>query len=930
MNQHIQTFEDISQFANILKSAFNTVNDIFYIMEFKNNEFYYYFANQAGRGHLDYEKDMAGKTFHEVLPKEKADFLTRQYLKCVRQKKIVTYSDEVIVDQQKYIKESVLTPFTYKDQFFIVSVVRDVSEYTRKIIELNHIKESIETNQERLSSIIHNNDDVILTLDQDGYILDSNSACMNIFGYSQLEIVGLSIAKFFNNDHLDLLFENLKIALQKEQVQFDTYIYNKNGSEVHIQLKLIPLTIKGKVSGVYGIARDITKTKLEIEKLQKSNNQLNSFLNHNADPIYITNLEGKIEFVNDAFVEMFGFHKEDVIQKYNKIIPDWLVEDTKALYQVAKSGKSLKDHHLIRQKENGELLDISVTFSPIYNDSSDEVTGIASIARDITNYKKRELTILQENQDLKLLWKYSTDAIVMFNQLGEIIKVNPMFTNIFLFEEHELNSLSDIYLDFQKNQFQKLIRILQEENDCLQFETKRMKKGGEVVDVLATYRKVENGETFAIATYKDITKEKQIYKELSNSEEKYRKVLDSSPEPLIIHNGETITYLNKAALKLAKAKKVCFIKGKPLLNFVHPSNRENVIERLKRSKESQFVTEPSIEKFVTLDGETIHAEISTAAFQEHGQNYNIVMLRDVTQKLRADNSLKESEERFRIIAENTKSIIKILTPTGKVTYCSPSIEEILGIPVWNEIGKFISSNIHFEDFPLFESSMEECMKSGKTIALELRHIHRDGYAIWLKSHITPILNEQREVEKVILISNDITELKQKESTLTQMAFYDYLTNLPNRRLFYKQLEQAMLTTDKTGKVSALMVVDCDKFKIINDTLGHDVGDEVIKEFANRLKLSLRNKDTISRIGGDEFTVVTPEMNSIEEVSYVAERLLKKMSEPIYIQGHEINLTASIGIAVYTPNSYSMDELFRKADKSLYSSKELGGNIFTLD
>ena len=105
MNKDIQTIEDISQFANILISAFNTVQDIFYIMEVRHDEFYYYFANQTGRGHLNYEKDMLGKKFHEVLPKEKADFLTRQYLKCVRQMKIVVFSDEVFIDNQIYIKE---------------------------------------------------------------------------------------------------------------------------------------------------------------------------------------------------------------------------------------------------------------------------------------------------------------------------------------------------------------------------------------------------------------------------------------------------------------------------------------------------------------------------------------------------------------------------------------------------------------------------------------------------------------------------------------------------------------------------------------------------------------------------------------------------------------------------------------------------------
>lgn len=921
--------EDISQYASILQSAFNTVQDIFYIMEVRNEEFYYYFANQAGRGHLDYEKDMEGKTFYDVLPREKAEFLIRHYKKCVRQKKIVVFSDEVVVGNQRFINESVLTPFTFKDKLFIATVVRDVTEYNRKITELNHIKNSLEINEERLYSLVHNDGDAIITIDSEGYILESNNACKKIIGYNQLEIVGLNITKFFRNNDLDILNGNFQLALGNQSVQFNTHAYHKNGSLLFINLKFIPITMNGKVSGAYAIAKDITNEKSEYDNLQKSDNQLKSFLNHNADPIYIMDLEGKIEFVNNAFLKTFGFNREELIHQFNPTIPDWLKEETKELYQRTIRGNSITDFHLIRQKKNGELLELSVTFSPIY-DSTGKISGIASIARDITDYKKRELAINQENQDLNLLWKYSTEAILLFNHNAEIINVNPTFTHLFLYEKQDIHLLSDIYLEQQKNQIQELLRILKEDTPCIQFETKRMRKDGLVIDVLATYRKVNNGKTFAIATYKDITKEKQILQELAISEEKSRKVLDASPEPLLIHNGDIITYLNKAALKLAKAKNICFIKGKPIADFIHPSNKEEVLNRIKISTERDYIAEPVIERFLTLDGESIYAETSSASFQEHGQNYAIVMLRDVTQKLRAEKSLKESEERFRIIAENTNSVIKILTPTGKVTYCSPSIEEVLGIPIWDEIGKSVTSNIHYEDLALFENSMEESIKTKKPTALEMRCIHRDGYAVWIKTHITPIRNENEVVERIMLISNDITDLKQKETTLTQMAFYDYLTNLPNRRLFYKQLEQAMLTTDKTNKISALMFVDCDKFKQINDTLGHDIGDEVIKEFANRLKLSLRHKDTISRIGGDEFTVVTPEMKSIDEVMSVAERLLKKMNEPIYIFGHEIQLTASIGIAIYTPHSYTMEELFKKADQNLYRSKELGGNLYTLN
>ncbi|WP_449445859.1 PAS domain-containing protein [Ureibacillus acetophenoni] len=111
----------------------------------------------------------------------------------------------------------------------------------------------------------------------------------------------------------------------------------------------------------------MSQQKSEFSELQRFNNQFTSFLNHNADPIYITDLEGKIEFVNNAFVNTFGYQKEEILQKQNPTIPDWLVEETKELYQKALKGFSIPDHHVIRQKADGELLDVSVTFSPIYD-----------------------------------------------------------------------------------------------------------------------------------------------------------------------------------------------------------------------------------------------------------------------------------------------------------------------------------------------------------------------------------------------------------------------------------------------------------------------------------------------------------------------------------------------------------------------------------
>ncbi len=206
---------------------------------------------------------------------------------------------------------------------------------------------------------------------------------------------------------------------------------------------------------------------------------------------------------------------------------------------------------------------------------------------------------------------------------------------------------------------------------------------------------------------------------------------------------------------------------------------------------------------------------------------------------------------------------------------------------------------------------------------------KSGHSIWLHSHFIPVLSSEGDLEKIIVISSEITESKRKEEKLAKMAFYDYLTGLPNRRLFTDRLNQAIFTSERTGKLTALLVLDCDKFKRINDTLGHDIGDEVIKEFARRVRSSLRKMDTLSRVGGDEFTIVLPELMSTDEIKAVSNRILEVIREPMLIKGHEIHMTTSIGISLYPMQANTVDDLYKKADVNLYKSKDCGGNTFSL-
>ncbi|HWL12003.1 MAG TPA: diguanylate cyclase, partial [Ureibacillus sp.] len=328
-----------------------------------------------------------------------------------------------------------------------------------------------------------------------------------------------------------------------------------------------------------------------------------------------------------------------------------------------------------------------------------------------------------------------------------------------------------------------------------------------------------------------------------------------------------------------------------------------------------------------IDGEKIYVETASVPIRQQGEISTLVSIREITKRRRAEKNLKESEERFRVIAEHSKSVIKILNLTGKVFYVSPSAQEIFGHSASDFIGRPFIENIHPEDIRKVQKILLQVTRTRETVEIELRHMHQEGYSLWLNSYFTPILTSEGQVEKIIVISDDISESKKKESKLKKMAFYDYLTGLPNRRLFNERLEQAILTSEKTGNITALLVLDCDKFKRINDTLGHDVGDEVIKMFASRVKSVLRKKDTLSRVGGDEFTVVLPELDHISRVDAICERILATVKEPMFINDEMIKITTSIGISIY-PTTNDIDALYKEADQNLYKSKECGGNTYT--
>ncbi len=285
---------------------------------------------------------------------------------------------------------------------------------------------------------------------------------------------------------------------------------------------------------------------------------------------------------------------------------------------------------------------------------------------------------------------------------------------------------------------------------------------------------------------------------------------------------------------------------------------------------------------------------------------------------------RQSEEKFRCLVQHARDLILILDAQGRVRYVSPSAEEIWGYIGDSLLGSNYLELIHSDDRSSGQALEHAVLETGGAMhTIELRLAHADGS--WRDSEVIATnLLEQASVQGVVLTCRDITERKSFERQLTHAAFHDTLTQLPNRALFCDRLDHALARADRLSKSTAVLFVDLDNFKVVNDSLGHEAGDVLLAVAAGRLAGCLQAEDTVARFGGDEFALLLEEVQGEARAVAVAERIAESFSEPFLLEGREVFVGASVGIVMSKPRrGDGPDSLLRNADLAMYRAKATG-------
>lgn len=300
----------------------------------------------------------------------------------------------------------------------------------------------------------------------------------------------------------------------------------------------------------------------------------------------------------------------------------------------------------------------------------------------------------------------------------------------------------------------------------------------------------------------------------------------------------------------------------------------------------------------------------------------------ILNRLRTEERIQESERRYRELVQSANSIILKLDREGTIIFCNEFAQEFFGYSENELLGKKWIETIAPRGGPAAEDPypaiLEEPERYEKN---ESESIKKSGERVWISWTNKAVRDGEGRVAGILSVGQDVTERKRLEEEIRQMAHHDSLTGLPNRRFFRDIANVEVARARRYGTKIALLYLDLDKFKEINDSLGHDAGDELLKQAGERLRSAIRRSDSVARMGGDEFTILVPSFGDRREVAVTAKKIIAGLSAQYTIAGRSVHTSISVGISVCPDDGEDLNVLLGRADAAMYSVKEHGGNDF---
>jgi diguanylate cyclase (GGDEF)-like protein/PAS domain S-box-containing protein len=436
-----------------------------------------------------------------------------------------------------------------------------------------------------------------------------------------------------------------------------------------------------------------------------------------------------------------------------------------------------------------------------------------------------------------------------------------------------------------------------------------------------------NGEVrLIVGAFIDLTEQRQKDADLERHLHFTRALLDAVPNPVFFRDreGRYLAY-NRAWSDL-------FARGENWIGKTGFDVFGEEVFREHHERDRALMERPSsttYESLVPTNGEMRQMLYNKVSFvDQHGDVAGVISVAtDVTRYKETETALEASEARFRVLTDSSIDLVSVMDATGLLQYQSAALRPLLGFDPVDTVGKNVFDLIHRDDVEGVRAAFRRIVEGQQsTEPIEMRLQHRDGSWRTFESLGTNCLGNPH-IHGVVFNSRDVTDRKVIQQRIQHLAYHDNLTGLPNRGLLQDRLARSIARAERSGRKVAVLFIDLDNFKNINDTLGHDVGDELLRQVSRRLSECVRLEDTIARQGGDEFIVLLDSLDDGRSASVVAQKILNSLRLPLSLGGTEQHVSGSVGIAVFPEDGRDPQTLMKNADTAMFHGKGLGKNTY---
>lgn len=948
--QYAETLRDVeTKYRNIIETA----NDAIFIADAESGRIID--ANKRAEDLIGYSREeIIGMHQTQLHPKEEVMHYAKIFEGCVSGGK--AFIEDLYVCHKNGHK----IPIEINASVALLGDKKIVQGVFKDITERRRAEECIRLYAEILNNIqiglvawhLENIDDI-----KTCKLIAANTAAAQFTGVAMGELIGKTMAESFPalmKTEVPEVYAEVVRSGKIKDLKEDHFVDTDNFKSV-LSVKAFPLS-----NNCVGVAFvDIT----ESEKIHEEVKIFKILFSEIRDLAYICDTQGNILYVNKIFEKFTGHKPEEFFGKsFSPLFDEENLKKAMDAHTRTVQGESLqfelyfKDTGILCEYRNFHL-----------RDGKGNIIRTIGIARDITERKHVEEALREKNQALQALIHASPLAIMALDPQGKVAMWSSAAERMFGWRKEEvLGHILPIIPDDKQEEFRALRERVLRGESFAGVEVRRQKRDGSPIDVrisTAPLRDRQGNISGIMGVVADITEHKRTLAIDALFHEIDQLVLQGQTLDFILpyvctRLVDIFAYpLIWIGMKEPDGAVSISAKAGTHTNYLHglkvrwdnTSDGQCTIGLSVRSKKTQTSSntqEPAIRRCLEwasrygfqsfaavplLVNDKILGVLNLYALEPNAfDTETIRMLENLAARISVTLLIAMDQQQLRlqgIAMESVANAVFITDCDGRIKWVNNAFTILSGYTEGEVSGKtprLFKSGKHDSSF---YRQVWQAILAGKVWRGEIVNRRKDGDLYTVNQTITPLLDAHGKVCHFVAIHEDISEKKEAEERILYMAHYDALTNLPNRILFRDHLELELAHAHRSGRMVAVMFLDLDRFKIINDTLGHAFGDQLLRAVAERLRACVREGDTVSRLGGDEFTFIIPDIANSQDTVLIAQKILNAMSRSFQVEGHEVHVTPSIGIALYPSDADDAGSLIKKADTAMYHAKEHGKNTF---